>query len=99
MYSGFSSDSTKDLGIWIKDLRMVWSHRICRQKVGLGCYRFTNNRFGSELFKYYEKIISLTLFHMGGGGGGGVSVFLQIVRLNSVKDAGEPQNLVSLPQT
>ena len=43
---------------------------------------------------------SLTLFHMGGGGGGewGHSTHSQIVFfINSVRDARELQNLVSLP--
>ena len=40
----------------------------------------------------------LTLFHMGGGGGAD-SAFIQIVFfITSVRDAAEPQNLVTFPK-
>ena len=40
----------------------------------------------------------LTLFHMGGGGGAD-SALLQIVFfITSVRDAAEPQNLVTFPK-
>ena len=43
-------------------------------------------------------VLSLTLLHMGGGGGAD-SALLQIVFcITSVRDAAEPQNLMTFPK-